>query len=252
MRPRFHRSFRPARPAVAAVGAVGKTCSVAWGAAQREYSALRAFIAGAVAITLAGAAINLLIYVAPWLGRRSAPLLLVPLDRRGRAAGRGPGGRGLGRRAGNRRPARKRPPIAMRGDCFSGSDDFESCSAAAGWRWRSAWPRTIWAIGRSIASPRRSRGRIKLTVWRISRPGATACEWVVDSGKIPPGARFLTPRMAQTFKWYTGHSEVATWKDIPQDAQELVQWWARLQDDLRHRPPAAQCPLAPVARRVEP
>jgi hypothetical protein len=36
--------------------------------------------------------------------------------------------------------------------------------------------------------------------------------------------------MAQTFKWYTGHSEVATWKDIPQDATELVQWWARMQD----------------------
>jgi hypothetical protein len=56
------------------------------------------------------------------------------------------------------------------------------------------------------------------------------CEWIKTSGKIPPGARFLTPRMAQTFKWYTGHSEVATWKDIPQDAKELVQWWARLKD----------------------
>jgi hypothetical protein len=36
--------------------------------------------------------------------------------------------------------------------------------------------------------------------------------------------------MIQTFKWYTGRSEVATWKDIPQDAKAIVQWWARLQD----------------------
>ena len=38
-------------------------------------------------------------------------------------------------------------------------------------------------------------------------------------------ARFITPRMQQTFKWYAGRSEVCAWKDIPQDAAGLVAWW---------------------------
>jgi hypothetical protein len=54
------------------------------------------------------------------------------------------------------------------------------------------------------------------------------CRWVAESGEIEPGARFLTPRMCQTFKWYTAHSEVVTWKDMPQDAVSLVEWMARL------------------------
>ncbi len=56
-----------------------------------------------------------------------------------------------------------------------------------------------------------------------------ACAWVAASGEIPPDARFLTPRLAQTFKWYTNRSDVATWKDVPQDAQTLVDWWGRIQ-----------------------
>ncbi len=56
------------------------------------------------------------------------------------------------------------------------------------------------------------------------------CAWVVQSGQIPPNARFLTPRVSSTFKWYTGRSEVATWKDVPQDASSLVAWWEKLLD----------------------
>lgn len=55
-----------------------------------------------------------------------------------------------------------------------------------------------------------------------------ACRWVSQPENVPPGARFLTPRLAQTFKWYTGHSDVATWKDVPQDAVEIVEWWRRI------------------------
>lgn len=57
-----------------------------------------------------------------------------------------------------------------------------------------------------------------------------ACDWIANSGEIPPGGRFLTPRLCRTFKWYTGHSEVVTWKDIPQDAQSIVEWWQRLDE----------------------
>jgi hypothetical protein len=55
-----------------------------------------------------------------------------------------------------------------------------------------------------------------------------ACRWIAESGEIPPDARFLTPKMARTFKWYAGRSEVVTWKDVPQDASSIVEWW----DDL--------------------
>jgi hypothetical protein len=60
--------------------------------------------------------------------------------------------------------------------------------------------------------------------WRL------ACEWIDQSGQIPADARFLTPRLAQTFKWYAHRGEVANWKEIPQDAKGLVRWWAQIQD----------------------
>ncbi|MCS7305008.1 MAG: hypothetical protein NZ602_07870 [Thermoguttaceae bacterium] len=53
------------------------------------------------------------------------------------------------------------------------------------------------------------------------------CQWIQQH--TPPEARFLTPRQEQTFKWYAHRSEVATWKDIPQDAAGLVEWWNRMQ-----------------------
>jgi len=52
------------------------------------------------------------------------------------------------------------------------------------------------------------------------------CTWVALH--TPPDALFLTPRRAQSFKWRTGRPEVATWKDIPQDARSMVEWFRRL------------------------
>lgn len=73
------------------------------------------------------------------------------------------------------------------------------------------------------AVPRADWGRVAdYGSWRL------ACQWIAESGEVPPEARFLTPRLAQTFKWYTGHSEVATWKDIPQDPNSIVHWWRRI------------------------
>ena len=57
-----------------------------------------------------------------------------------------------------------------------------------------------------------------------------ACAWVAQSGQIPTGARFIVPRMAQTFRWYAHRGEVANWKEIPQDATNLVLWWQRVED----------------------
>ena len=61
-----------------------------------------------------------------------------------------------------------------------------------------------------------------------------ACGWIAGPQNIPPGSRFLTPRMSQTFKWYTGHGEVLTWKDVPQDARSLAEWWRRMKDIYTH------------------
>ena len=61
--------------------------------------------------------------------------------------------------------------------------------------------------------------------WYYS-PWRRACNWIAEHpDEIPPDARFFTPLHSHTFKWYTGRSEVATWKDVPQDAQSIVDWW---------------------------
>ena len=52
------------------------------------------------------------------------------------------------------------------------------------------------------------------------------CEWIVEHTE--PDDIVLTPRAAATFKWYTGRPEVATWKDVPQDALSIVEWWDRM------------------------
>lgn len=46
--------------------------------------------------------------------------------------------------------------------------------------------------------------------------------------ETPPDAKFITPRWSTTFHWYAHRPEVATWKNIPQDAQGIVDWWKRL------------------------
>ncbi len=56
------------------------------------------------------------------------------------------------------------------------------------------------------------------------------CRFVAESPEVEPGARFLTDRLTQTFKWYSGRPEVANWKEIPQDAEGLVEWWRRMKN----------------------
>ncbi|HVT29477.1 MAG TPA: DUF6798 domain-containing protein [Lacipirellulaceae bacterium] len=54
------------------------------------------------------------------------------------------------------------------------------------------------------------------------------CHWVATN--TPRDALFLTPRLNQSFKWRTGRPEVANWKDIPQDAPDMVRWYERIKD----------------------
>lgn len=51
------------------------------------------------------------------------------------------------------------------------------------------------------------------------------CRWAAE--QTPPDTIFIVPRLAQTFRWYSGRSEVVNRKDIPQDAAGIVEWWRR-------------------------
>lgn len=55
---------------------------------------------------------------------------------------------------------------------------------------------------------------------------AEMCVWVRDN--TPRDAVFLVPRHAQTFKWRAERAEVASFKDVPQDAAGLVEWSKRM------------------------
>ena len=60
-----------------------------------------------------------------------------------------------------------------------------------------------------------------LAAWR------EMCQWAAS--ETPNDAVFLTPRLAQTFRWYAGRAEVVSRKDIPQDAAGIVEWWRRME-----------------------
>jgi len=77
----------------------------------------------------------------------------------------------------------------------------------------------------ALARPRADRYMQDYEDWH------DVCEWIANH--IDKGPTFLTPRRSQTFKWYTGHAEVVNFKDIPQDAPGIVEWWERI--DSIHR-----------------
>jgi len=108
---------------------------------------------------------------------------------------------------------------------------------AAGFEWRKSW--AVWGLAAAIGV---AGWHIGLhTAERFLRPvppadarmhnyaaWVDACNWIAEN--TPPNATFLTPRRATTFKWRTGRSEVAVWKDIPQDARSMVEWFHRLRN----------------------
>jgi hypothetical protein len=62
----------------------------------------------------------------------------------------------------------------------------------------------------------------QLTAVEWYRDWRAVCNWI--NQQTPADAKFITPRDQQTFKWYAQRAEVASWKDIPQDARGLVAW----------------------------
>jgi len=55
-----------------------------------------------------------------------------------------------------------------------------------------------------------------------------ACYWIAESDEIPKDARFLTPRMNASFKWYARRPNVGVWKEMPQDAESIIDWYERV------------------------
>jgi len=60
------------------------------------------------------------------------------------------------------------------------------------------------------------------------RDWQSVCRWIDQT--FPSDAIFITPRHQQTFKWFAQRAEVVNWKDVPQDANSLVQWYNRFFD----------------------
>lgn len=72
------------------------------------------------------------------------------------------------------------------------------------------------AASQAALELREPNTRQQFQLWR------SACQWAADN--TPSEAKFLTPRRQQSFKWYAGRAEVVCWKDVPQDAESIVNW----------------------------
>ena len=55
-----------------------------------------------------------------------------------------------------------------------------------------------------------------------------ACDWAQQNS--PVDALFLVPRGSQSLSWHASRRSLVTWKDVPQDASSLIEWFAKYQD----------------------
>jgi hypothetical protein len=76
-------------------------------------------------------------------------------------------------------------------------------------RWQRPWPPAVARMDDYLS-------------WR------SACEWIRDNA--PADAVCIVPRHAYSFKWYAERADVVNWKDIPQNAEGLLEWRRRLDD----------------------
>lgn len=54
------------------------------------------------------------------------------------------------------------------------------------------------------------------------------CRWAKEN--TPPDAVFLVPRGCDSLKWNAGRAVVGSWKEVPQDAASLVDWYRRMEN----------------------
>ena len=58
------------------------------------------------------------------------------------------------------------------------------------------------------------------------------CDWIKSETQTEP--LWLTPRRQQSFKWRTSRAELASWKDMPQNAAAVVEWNRRIKDSYQY------------------
>ena len=65
-----------------------------------------------------------------------------------------------------------------------------------------------------------------LRTWQSYENWKKACNWIRKNTRSD--SVFLTPVRQQTFKWYAHRAEFSSWKDMPQNADSLVEWRQRI------------------------
>jgi hypothetical protein len=58
------------------------------------------------------------------------------------------------------------------------------------------------------------------------------CDWIKMETKADE--LWLTPRRQQSFKWRTSRAELASWKDMPQNAAAVVEWNSRIKSSYQY------------------
>lgn len=61
------------------------------------------------------------------------------------------------------------------------------------------------------------------------------CAWIKQN--TPEDALFLAPRMSQSLSWHAERRSLVTWKDVPQDAISLIDWFDRYRDVFFYEDP---------------
>ncbi|MDR2761423.1 MAG: hypothetical protein LBB88_02335 [Planctomycetaceae bacterium] len=51
-----------------------------------------------------------------------------------------------------------------------------------------------------------------------------ACNWISDEKNTSKSSKFFIPYDSVTFKWYANRSNITVWKEVPQDANSLIEW----------------------------
>lgn len=107
---------------------------------------------------------------------------------------------------------------------------------AARWLTSGSWRRKLlalapaaWCVWKLIAvAAGRMHDGTPPGIGRMEAPGEwiAACEWA--AANTPADAVFLVPRGGQSFKWYASRADVVNWKDVPQDANGVVEWRRRM------------------------
>jgi hypothetical protein len=80
---------------------------------------------------------------------------------------------------------------------------------------------------------------------KISRDWIEACDWIRRHTR--PTDVFFTPLDQQTFKWYAQRGELVSWKDVPQNATDICQWWKRKRAAWARNSPSTLCDLRVLA-----